>query len=208
MNSVVVNRAGSMRVLSNSTQCDAAFRWIGGEAPSEYAGEPCSFTDNVKRVLMHGLSWYQFKVQHGYFNFVRGSSGLHLQNKTWSFVSIYWPLPLWLKAVKTVQRVWESLWSILRSGKTGTAHHRMKWWPDDFVQEVAPIWTTSHGTLGRWHPSRDTMWEISKVKAGKHFKGIVCHFGKYTYALSCQCWTRRQIPVSCLFHKVSLAQKL
>lgn len=54
------------------------------------------------------------------------------------------------------------------TGKTGTAHHRMKWWPVDFVQEVAPIWTTSHGTLGRWHPRER---EMSKVKAGKLFKG-------------------------------------
>lgn len=33
-----------------------------GEAPSEYTGDPCSFTGNVKRVLIHGLSWYQFYI--------------------------------------------------------------------------------------------------------------------------------------------------
>lgn len=94
MNTVVLNRAGSMRVLLDSKQCDTSFRWIEGEAPSENAGEPCSFTDNVKRVLMHELSWYQFKVQH--FNFSRGSSGLNPQAIISSSMSIYWPAPLWL----------------------------------------------------------------------------------------------------------------
>lgn len=65
MNAVVLNRARSVRVLLDSEQGDTSFRWIEGEAPSDYADELCSFADNVKSVLMHGLSWYQFKVQHG-----------------------------------------------------------------------------------------------------------------------------------------------
>lgn len=54
MNTVVLNRAESVRVLLDSGQCDTS---LEGEASSVYAGEPCSFPDNVKRVLMHGLSW-------------------------------------------------------------------------------------------------------------------------------------------------------
>lgn len=38
---------------------------------------------------MHGLSWYQLKEQHGYFNFRMDSSGLDLQNKITSLMSIY-----------------------------------------------------------------------------------------------------------------------
>lgn len=91
MNTMVLNGAGSMRVLLDCKQCDTSFRWIEGEAPSEYAGEPWSFTDNVKRVLMRGLSWYQLKGQRGYFNFSRDGSGLNLQNKITSLMFIYWP---------------------------------------------------------------------------------------------------------------------
>lgn len=175
MNTVVLNRAGSMRVLLDSKQCDTSFRWIEGEAPSEYAGEPCSFTDNVKRVLMHGLSWYQYKVQHGYFNFRRDGSGLNLQSKISSLASIYWPAPLWLMRLRELEKqvgIRESFvsqsvqyfGSILTRGKRGVAHRRMKSWPVDSVREVAPIWTTSRDMLGRWHPSRDMVGKMSKVK--------------------------------------------
>lgn len=137
MDSVVVNRAGRMRVLLDSKQHDASFGWIEGEAPPEYAGEPCPFTDNVKRVLIRGLSWYQFKEQHGYFNFLRGSSGLHLQNKTWSLVSICRPLPLWLKAGKTGQRAF-----VERSEK----------WKQELLTTE---WSGGQSTsLKRWRPFR------------------------------------------------------
>lgn len=43
-----------------------------------------------------GLSWYQFKVQHGYFNFSRGSRGLNLQYNITSLVFTGWSFPLWL----------------------------------------------------------------------------------------------------------------
>lgn len=103
MHTVVLNRAESMRVLSYSNKCDTSFGWIDGEAPSENAGEPCSFTDNVKGVLMHGLSWYQFKEHHGYFNFRMDSSGLDLQNKIISHVYLLTSPALTHKLVQTEQ---------------------------------------------------------------------------------------------------------
>lgn len=78
----VFNRAASVRVLLDSKQCDASFRRMEGEAHSDYTGELGLLTDNVKRVLMHGLSWYQHKVQSGYFHLNRGSSDRELQRKT------------------------------------------------------------------------------------------------------------------------------
>lgn len=53
------------------------------------------YTDNVKRVLMHGLSWYH-QVKHDYFSFWEDRNGLNLQSKIFSVISIYCPAPLWL----------------------------------------------------------------------------------------------------------------
>lgn len=81
-----------MRVLLDSKQCDTSFRCIERAAPSEFAGDPCSFTDNVKRVLMRGLSWHQLKVQRGDFNFRGDGSGQNLQSKICSHPSADQPL--------------------------------------------------------------------------------------------------------------------
>lgn len=149
MNTVVLNRAGSMRVLLDSKQCDTSFRWIEGEAPSEYAGEPCSFTDNVKRVLMHGLSWHQFKVQHGYFNFGRDGSGLNLQSKISSLSSICWPARLRLMRLCELDKQV----CIRESFVSPSAQYFGAFWQEE--KKASPTAEGSRGQstpLKRWRP--------------------------------------------------------
>ena len=107
-------------------------------------------------------------LQCGYFNSgERAGTGLNLQNKMTSLMSIHWPAPLRLMRLCTMVCISEKLCVVVTSLKLetrGIAHHRMKLLPVDSVQEVAPIWTTSHGMLGRWHPSRDMCGKCQRSK--------------------------------------------
>lgn len=135
MNAVVLNGAASERVHLDCKQCDTSFRWIEGEAPSDYAGELCSFADNVKRVLMHGLSWYQLK-----------SHMVISISKISSLASIYW-------AALTCGVAWTAQTGLYRRGA-------LRFWVDgrafrseEAEESLTTEWRGGQSTpFKRWRP--------------------------------------------------------
>lgn len=45
-----------------------------------------------------------------------------------------------------------------------STYHRTMWWPTCFSPAGEPTYSTSHGTLGRWHPGKTfhTSWTTSR----------------------------------------------
>lgn len=162
MSVTVFNRAASVRVLLDSKQCDTSFRWMEGEARSDYTGELALLTDNVKRVLMHGLSWYQLKVQDGNFHLNRGGSGRELQRKRSSSCLSCPATDFCAKDVCVKETSCTAF-----DKRQEAAHRRTMWWPVGCVREGVPTWTTSHGMLGRWPPVRGKGGQRLKVDFGR-----------------------------------------